>query len=153
MNHEQFVVRVRERGGYADTGEARRITFVVLFLLGQRLGQQEATRLATQLPRGIGEAVAARGIGDVVSRGSWTAGVDEFLRAVAEEVTTTPQGARWDANAVLGTVTEAAAGRQLMRVLSRLQPSYAHLFAPGDPRSGGPGHARRATSTNRYQRE
>lgn len=134
VQNVEFVARVRDRGEFANNDEARRVIFVVLQLLGQRL-DTEANDLATDLPTGIGEVVVARGIDEVVRSpyASWSADLDGFLERVAMELSETPATARRDAKAVLSTVSEEITGRELDQVLSNLQPAYAQLFGKPDP--------------------
>lgn len=133
MKHPEFVAEVCERGGYADTDEARKVTFTVLPLLGQRLNPDAAADLAAQLPVGIAEAVVAQGIGVVPTaprpRAFGDIDVDEFLRRIAMELSTTTDTACWAAHAVLATVREAIPPHALDHVLSRLPPAYTALFA------------------------
>jgi uncharacterized protein (DUF2267 family) len=136
MQHHEFVAKVRERGAYADTDTARRATIVVLQLLGQRL-DAGAADLAARLPRGIGEVLIARGIGELApSRYSgWTADPEEFLTTVATQLSTTPKNARRAAGAVLLTVREQIPTVELNQALSGLQPAYSELF--GIPQQDG----------------
>ncbi len=59
-------------------------------------------------------------------------GVDEFVRCLADRMSTTEEAARWDASAVLTTVAEAVSGGEVNQVLTQLQSGYAELFGKPD---------------------
>jgi uncharacterized protein (DUF2267 family) len=121
VHYDEFIAKVRDRGDYADRGEAEHAARTVLWLLGQRLAGGEAKDLAAQLPGQLQETLLG-----APSGGSF--GVEEFLRRLADELPATEEAARWDASAVLATVAEAITGGQLNQLLTQLQSGYAELF-------------------------
>jgi uncharacterized protein (DUF2267 family) len=125
MRHDEFLARVRERGGYADQADAERAARAVLGLLAERLAGGEAKDLAAQLPRELQDALADAPAGD-------SFGVDEFVRRLADRMSTTQEAARWDASAVLTTVAEAVSGGEVNQVLTQLQSGYAEVFGKPD---------------------
>lgn len=126
MKAHEFYALVRERGAYADSQEAQRVTTAVLGLLGRRLAGGESKDLAAQLPLELqGPLLEAEGPAQGI-------GVQAFLAQAAQELGTSAETARWDVSAVLTTVAEAVTGGQLNQVLTQLQPGYAELFGKPD---------------------
>lgn len=126
MKGHDFLARVRERGDYADTAEAERVTTIVLQQLGTRLAGGESKDLAGQLPAEVQPPLLD------APQESASFGVEEFLSRVAEATGASEETARWDASAVLSTVAEAVSGGQLNQVLTQLPSAYASLFGKPD---------------------
>jgi uncharacterized protein (DUF2267 family) len=123
VNHDEFVAAVRDRGEYADRGEAEQVATWVLEVLARRLTPEQAGDLAAQLPDPLAKAVQRRG-----DQPAETFGAEEFLRQVAERIGARPGTAEWDASAVLSTLADAVSGGQLNQLLSLLPSGYAPLF-------------------------
>jgi uncharacterized protein (DUF2267 family) len=123
VDHDEFVAAVRDRGEYADRGEAEQVATWVLEALARRLTSEEASDLAAQLPAPLATAVQRRG-----EQPAETFGVEEFLLQVAERTGARPGTAEWDASAVLSTLADAVSAGQLNQLLSLLPSGYAPLF-------------------------
>ncbi|PWJ05396.1 DUF2267 domain-containing protein [Streptomyces sp. NWU49] len=120
---EQFLAQVQNRGEYATTREAERVTRAVLATLSAHLAGTERRELAEHLPPQCGPLLldplpATRPLNP-----------HEFLEAVAHLIEgATPETARWDAGAVLSSLAETAGDDLLHRILTQLPPGYALLF-------------------------
>ncbi|GAA1549505.1 DUF2267 domain-containing protein [Actinomadura kijaniata] len=122
MHDHEFLARVRERGGYADQDEARRVTVAVLQVLAERVTAGEARDLAAELPGSLAGALApGRGSADRF-------GVEEFCRRVSGRVGGGSRAAGRDAGAVLSTVADAVPPGELDHLTGRLPAGYAALF-------------------------
>lgn len=126
MKSDQFLAQVRQLGEYSDNGQAERVALTVLRELGSRLAGGERGNLAAQLPDDLGSAVTDSP--PVAER----YGVEEFCRRIARALGTGEQTARWDASAVLSTVSQSVSGGELNDVLSQLPAGFAELFGKPD---------------------
>lgn len=126
MKTDQFVAQVRQLGEYPDNGQAEQVTRTVLSELGTRLAEGERDDLAAQLPPEIGSAVTES------RQPAQRYGVEEFVRRIAQKLGTGEETARWDASAVLSTVSQAVSGGELNNVLSQLPAGFAELFGKPD---------------------
>lgn len=126
MKKDQFLSQVRQLGEYSDNGQAERVARVVLRELGSRLAGGERGNLAAQLPDDLGAAVTDSP--QVAER----YGVEEFCRRIGRALDTGEQTARWDASAVLSTVSQSVSGGELNDVLSQLPAGFAELFGKPD---------------------
>lgn len=124
MKYHEFVAQVRDRGEYETQAETERVITSVLSLLGRRLAGGEAKDLAAQLPAELQSSLLAADADEQ----SWSAGEQEFLARLADDLGASPETARWDASAVLSTVAEAVSGGELNQLLTQLPAGYAPLF-------------------------
>ena len=126
MKSDQFLARVRQLGDYPDSAQAEQVSTVVLGELGARLSGGERDNLAAQLPAELAPALTES------SQPGGRYGVEEFVHRVGQRLGTADETARWDASAVLSTVSQAVSGGELNDVLSQLPAGYAALFGKPD---------------------
>lgn len=123
MNYDEFLAEVRDRGEYTSTNEADDVTRIVLARLGERLATGQAKDLAARLPVELQQPLLQNAATPATSMG-----IHEFLRQLASDLNATEETSRWDASAVLTTVTKAIPSGQLNQVLSQLPAEFALLF-------------------------
>ncbi|AKZ54257.1 hypothetical protein SAM23877_1208 [Streptomyces ambofaciens ATCC 23877] len=122
MRLDEFLTLVRDRGEYHSEDEAEQVSRAVLWVVASRVGPEEATALASDLPAPLAEALRLeRGRPESFGR-------DEFLQRVAQQTGARPRTAEWDAGAVLSTLTEAVPGERVDRLLTHLPTDCADLF-------------------------
>lgn len=125
MRYDEFVKTVSERGGPTDRTEAGELSRIVLADLGQRLTGDEAQDLAAQLPEELKAPVTEH-----VNAPPVTDDADDFLRRVADHLGngTSPDEARPQVRAVLGTVARTVSAGELDDLRSQLPAGFALLF-------------------------
>jgi uncharacterized protein (DUF2267 family) len=119
----EFIVKVQERGGFADREQAERATKATLQTLGERLAGGEPTDLAAQLPEEVARYLAADGPGQSFD-------LNEFYERVAEREQTglSPAQAREHAMAVMSTVVDAVTPGQVNHLAAQLPDEYQELL-------------------------
>ncbi|WP_431683214.1 DUF2267 domain-containing protein [Kitasatospora sp. KL5] len=122
MEHHEFLLLVRDAGGY-ENGGADEAVAAVLALLGELLGTGPAEALADQLPEELGDLVVS---GPEREPSGWTA--EAFLGRIAEARDTTVDEAAVDASAVLRAVAEAVDDSELDDLVNGLPAGFADLF-------------------------
>lgn len=126
MNHNEFVTRVRQTASTLETNnQAEIVTRTVMSALGQRLGDNEASDLAAQLPPELKDTLIGAQDG-----GGPVDDLDDFLRRVAnhEGVGTTPDEALDHTRAVFSTLATFVSGGEIDDLKSQLPASFAQLF-------------------------
>lgn len=109
MKHDEFIGQVQDRARLASRGEAEGATRATLETLGERVPEQLATNIASQLPTEIGEhlrrtvTMGGAGSGERFDR-------SEFLTRVADRGHTDEPAATYQARVVLEVVGEATDG-------------------------------------------
>ncbi|MEU0967040.1 DUF2267 domain-containing protein [Streptomyces sp. NPDC005917] len=127
MKYDEFLARVRDRGGYSSQDEAAKVTRDVLDILAQRISPGEVKDLASQLPGPLGRHLA-----DAAPQQAESFGIHEFYRRVAQRTGNGPGSAERDAGAVLTTIADAVTGGELNQIISQLPSGYAALFGKAD---------------------
>ncbi len=123
MDYSELVGRVEEQAGLETEG-AEQALAATLTTLAERISEEEAEDLASQLP---GE-VKAQLMGVVAGGEVFTA--DEFVRRIADREGGIPADeARSHAEAVLITLREAISGGEFEDILLQLPDDYLELFA------------------------
>ncbi|MEV6206214.1 DUF2267 domain-containing protein [Kitasatospora sp. NPDC051914] len=122
MDHQEFLLLVRDTAGYED-GDADEAVAAVLGLLGELLGTGPAAALADQLPEELGDLVVSK---PEREPSGWTA--EAFLGRVAEARDSTVDEAAADASAVLRAVAETVDDSELDALVNELPPGFADLF-------------------------
>lgn len=124
MTYGEFIKRVSERGGLADTEHAGQATTVVLEVLGQRLAGAEPSNLAAQLPEELKEPLSSH------SGQAESFDVDECFRRVADREGRgcSPEDAREHAQAVVATMASFVSEGELSDVRSPLPAGYEILL-------------------------
>jgi uncharacterized protein (DUF2267 family) len=123
----EFLARVADRTGLGMP-DARRVTEVVLETLGERIPPPAVTRLTSQLPGQLREAISRGAAQTTAPR---KLGAETFVRLVAEREDATPQQAQGHTQAVLGTVAAAVPEQEFYdTVVLQLPNDYADLLVP-----------------------
>lgn len=126
MKYDELIAQVRQTATTLETNEqAESATRTVLTDLGKRLGNNEASDLAAQLPPEL------KGILTDNSDNSGTVDdLDDFLRRVAEheEAGTTPEEALDHAAAVFLTLAQFVSAGELDDLKSQLPASFSQLL-------------------------
>jgi uncharacterized protein (DUF2267 family) len=126
MQETQLLSAVRDTAQLPDQEQARDAVRATLTVLGQRLAGGEPHDLASQLPKGIADALPERGAGERF-------GVDDFYQRVADNEAgeRTPEEGRRHARAVMAALKAGLAGREFDHVVEQLSPDYADLVGTG----------------------
>ncbi len=123
MDYAELVGRIEDTSGL-DTEGAEQALAATLTTLAERISEEEANDLASQLPGEVkGQLMGAPADGEVFS-------ADEFVKRVADrEGGVPPDEARTHAEAVLVTLREAISGGEFEDILLQLPDDYLELFA------------------------
>jgi uncharacterized protein (DUF2267 family) len=124
MQHDQFIGQVQHRAQLGSRGDAERAVRATLETLAQRLVGGEATDLAAQLPRELGEHLRQAGSG-----GGQRFSLDEFYRRVAEREGIDIGKASYHARAVIEVLGEAVSLGEMRDVRAQLPAEFDPLFA------------------------
>jgi uncharacterized protein (DUF2267 family) len=122
MTYVEFIRSVLEASGIETRDDAERTTIEVLQELIDRLTDDEAHDLLSQLPGELQRAV-------IVSSAPIPMTYEEFVDRVAQELEISPEEARKGIRAVLGTLRKAVSWGEFQDVLEQLDPEYADLLA------------------------
>jgi uncharacterized protein (DUF2267 family) len=123
MDYSELVSRIEDQANL-DTEGAEQALAATLTTLAERISEEEAEDLASQLPREVkAQLTGAGGDGEVFS-------VNEFVKRVADrEGGIAPEEGRRHAEAVLITLREAMSGGEFEDILLQLPDDYLELFA------------------------
>jgi uncharacterized protein (DUF2267 family) len=126
MQESQLLSAVRDTGQLSDQDQARDAVRATLGVLGRRLSGGEPHDLASQLPKGIADALPEQGAGERF-------GVDDFYQRVAEAESgeATPEEARRHSRAVMAALKAGLTGREFDHIAEQLSPDYADLLGTG----------------------
>jgi len=126
MQETQMLSAVRDTAQLPDQEHARDAVRATLSVLGQRLSGGEPHDLASQLPKGIADALPEKGAGERF-------GVDDFYQRVAdaEAGDATPEDARRHARAVMAALKAGLAGREFDHIAEQLSPDFSDLLGTG----------------------
>ena len=122
MQYDEFVQGVGQRAGIDEQEDAERTSIVVLEELCNRLPNDEAHDLLSQLPARLKTAV------DVMASAE-PSSADAFVDRVSGRLEISPEDARSRVRAVFAMVRRAVSQGQFEDVLSDLDPEYADLLA------------------------
>jgi uncharacterized protein (DUF2267 family) len=121
MERQDWIERVKERGGLESEGAAEKAIAAVAGVLGARLTASEAEAVAGQLPARAGRAMRrARHGGDF--------GVAELYRRVGQREGVSPARAAEHAQVVCQALAEAIDGETLVRLQKHLPAEWAALL-------------------------
>ncbi len=124
MDYSELISRIEEQAAL-DTEGAEQALAATLTTLAERISEEEAADLASQLPGEVKPQVT-----EGVDGEARVFSADEFIRRVAEREGGIPQDeARAHAEAVLITVREAISGGEFEDILLQLPDDYLELFA------------------------
>lgn len=121
MQYDAFLGAVQHRLELPTEGDAATATRVVLETLGERLGDGEASDLASQLPDEIGRHLAELTGGHQFS-------YQEFVDRIAERADVDEPDAHFYAQAVVALVGECVQGGEMGQVRTQLPDDYEPLF-------------------------
>jgi uncharacterized protein (DUF2267 family) len=123
MDYSELVGRIEDTAGL-DTEGAEQALAATLTTLAERISEEEAADLASQLPHEVkAQLMGAGGDGEVFA-------ADEFLKRIADrEGGIPPDEARAHAEAVLVTLRETISGGEFEDILLQLPDDYLELFA------------------------
>ena len=122
MDYAEFLSRVEDQAGL-DTDDADQAVVATITTLAERISEEEAADLASQLPSELKPQF------DGASADAEIFGLREFLRRVAERASITEDKARESAEAVMATLREAISGGEFEDILLQLPDDYLELFA------------------------
>ncbi|MEU8516713.1 DUF2267 domain-containing protein [Kitasatospora sp. NPDC048722] len=126
MTWHTLVQQVRDLGRYNSDQEAECALNAVLGILGSQLTGDERCDVAAVLP----ERARALLVAPIPLTQPVTA--PAFVEAVARNLNTTLEGARWDASSVLTALADLAGAQLTGRLLTYLPRGYALLFGRAD---------------------
>ena len=122
MDYADFLSRVEDQTGL-DTDQADQAVVATLSTLAERISEEEAADLASQLPSELKPQF------DGASADAEIFDAREFLRRVADRASIPQEKARESAEAVLATLREAISGGEFEDILLQLPDDYLELFA------------------------
>jgi uncharacterized protein (DUF2267 family) len=128
MQYDEFVGQVQNRAGLASKGEAIGAIRATLETFAERLAGEEASHLASQLPREIG--VYLRASPGLEGRGE-SFSLDEFFRRVSEKEGTDIPDAVYHTRVVVEMLGEAVSPGEMADVRAQLPDDYQRLFEAG----------------------
>lgn len=137
MEYQTFVRAVEDRTGLSTAEEVDDATGATLVTFSERIPDEEARDLASQLPDEVGSYLTA-------ADGSESFGFDEFVTRVLERESVTEMDERdaatEHAQAVVAVLLDAVTSEESDDVLSYLTRDYERLFEGVDPEEvWGPG--------------
>ena len=124
MQYNEFIGHVQDRARLGTQGEAVRAVHATLETLGERIVEDEARHLASQLPQEIGAYLRQA---DTTDRFS----LDEFFQRVAKREDVDLPDATHHARAVISVLTEAVTPNQIDDVRGQLPDEFGPLFTAG----------------------
>lgn len=126
MEYQDFIGQVQHQARLPTQGDAARAICATFETLGERLTEDEASHLAAQLPRGIGDYLR-------LARKTERFSVDEFYRRVAdrEGAGVGLPDAVYHARAVLSVLQDAATQGEIDDVRGQLPDEFDALFESG----------------------
>ena len=128
MKYDQFIKHVQTLAHLTSHDEAERATRATLEIIKERIVGNEASQLAAQLPKELGEFLRGREGGD----GQYFR-IEEFYRRVSEKESVDLTVAAIHARAVFAVLKEAVSPGEFADVRANFSDDYEELFtAPSD---------------------
>jgi uncharacterized protein (DUF2267 family) len=125
VQYEEFLNKVQERIGLAESDEARRAITATFSTLCERISGGEASDLADQLPQELKEPLQRAG------EDAEEFSLEEFLRRVGEREGVNTDAAREHVSAVMTVLREAVTGGELDDIRAQLPQEFQPLFEYG----------------------
>ncbi len=123
MDYGELLGRIEDQAGL-DTEGAEQALAATLTTLAERISEEEAKDLASQLPGEVKPQLKGSVSGGEVFS------ANEFIKRVADrEGGVTTEEARSHAEAVLASIREAISGGEFEDILLQLPDDYLELFA------------------------
>ena len=124
MKYDQFIKHVQSFAQLNSREEAERATRATLETIKERIVGNEASQLAAQLPKELGEYLRGREGED----GQYFR-IEEFLQRVSEKEGVDPTAAAIHARAVFTVLQQAVSPGEFADVRSNFSDDYEDLFA------------------------
>ncbi|HMB50431.1 MAG TPA: DUF2267 domain-containing protein [Natronoarchaeum rubrum] len=121
MKHSEFIGKAQQRTQFGQRGHAVRATRAVLWTLGERLPEGDATDLASPLPVDIDFYLREPSSGQQFD-------FDEFVDRVAERADADASDATFYAQAIVSLVAEVVPDGEIEDVRNSLPEEYDPLF-------------------------
>ncbi|MFB6196179.1 MAG: DUF2267 domain-containing protein [Haloplanus sp.] len=121
MKYDAFLGEVQHRLELATEGEAAKATRVVLTTLGERLGEGEASDIASQLPMEIDRYLTEPDGGQQFS-------YQEFIGRVADRADIEEADANYYAQALVALLDDCVQEGELQQARAQLPDDYDSLF-------------------------
>jgi uncharacterized protein (DUF2267 family) len=128
MTDEQFINEVARHAG-VSTQQAETLTKAVLSALADRLTGGEADDIASQLPKGIKEAMLP------TTPEAEPFGLSEFIERVARRAGVTGEQAEVGARAVMTTLREAITEGEFKDMMAQLPKEFEQLVQSASSRA------------------
>ncbi len=123
MQYQEFIDRVRQRGGLDSFERAEAATRATLTTLGEYLAEGEGLDLASQLPQGLAEILHQQ-----PPNRSKIFSLNDFLQMVGEQEEAGIEEAEAHARAVMGTLEEAVSEGEMEDVRRQFPSEFDPLF-------------------------
>jgi uncharacterized protein (DUF2267 family) len=130
MKYDEFIAAVQQRAGGIPRDDAERAAYVTLEVLGDRITAGEAQDLASQLPKGLKEALRPQ------RAEAEPFGLKEFVDRVAQRLGETSVQPKELVRSVLTTVREAVSGGEFEEVMQQLPHEFWDVVEPTSWRGG-----------------
>ena len=124
MKHDEFVKHVQTAAQLNSREEAERAIHATLLTIKERIVGNEASQLAAQLPKELGEYLRGREGED----GQYFP-IEEFYRRVSEKEAVEPTVAVIHARAVFSVLQAAVTPGEIADVRANFSDDYEELFA------------------------
>jgi uncharacterized protein (DUF2267 family) len=124
VKYDQFIKHVQEFAQLNSREDAERATRATLETIKERIVGNEASQLAAQLPKELGEALRGREGED----GQYFR-IDEFYQRVSEKEGVEPTVAANHAKAVFAVLQQAVTPGEFADVQANFSDDYEELFA------------------------
>lgn len=121
MNYDDFVMQVRDRAHLGTSDDALKAIQATLEVLSERLSQEEANDLASQLPKEFKPYLTQQ-------KETESFDVNEFFRRVSKRERVELDDAGNHAKAVVSVICDAVSPGELRDVLGELPEDYDRLF-------------------------
>jgi uncharacterized protein (DUF2267 family) len=128
MTNEEFINAVARRAG-VSTQQAESLTKAVLSALADRLTGGEADDVASQLPKGIKEAMLP------TNPEAEPFGLSEFIERVVSRAGVTPEQAEVGARAVMTTLRDAITEGEFKDMMAQLPEEFEQLVQSASSRA------------------
>ncbi len=117
MKYSRILAHVQKIGHFRSVEDAEKAVHAVSAVLAARIGQEEAKKMASQLPKEIAADM-------YLASGHETFGLQEFFNRVAGKLGAGPAEALHHAEVVLGVLQDAVPTEILETVFAGLDPEY-----------------------------
>lgn len=124
MKHDEFIKHVQSVAQLNSREEAERATRATLETLKERIVGDEASDLAAQLPKELGECLRGR----EGENGQYFS-MQEFIVRVSEKEGVEPTAAAMHVRAVFAVLQQAVTAGEFDDIRANLSDDYAELFA------------------------